>query len=568
MASSNKSDPRSIHRRAQAALGQIECDTILKNVNYLDVFSCDWRQGDIAIIDGTIVGIEPGLKGSREFDCKDRFIVPGFVDAHVHIESSLVLPFHFQSLVLPHGTTTAICDPHEIANVKGVTGIQYFLGNAAQMDMNLWVMLSSCVPTSHLETNGGGEIDSTLLTSLIQHPNALGLAEILNIPGFLNGDREILKKISDFSQERIDGHCLGLRGQTLSAFATAGISSCHESSEVDEAREKLSKGMAVWIREGSVAKNVHDLGPLLELANSTSIGFCTDDRGLLDIMSEGHIDYLVRETINMGAASPEVVYRSASWTAARHYGLDMGHHRIGAIAPGYQADFVFLGDYNTVAIDKVMKAGRFIDEIEKKNPVAYKENTIRTIIPEAKDLEGPNGLVHVIEIEEKKIITGRSIKAHDTKGVAHLSVLERYGKKSKPANAYVSGFGENFRGAMASSVSHDSHNLIVVGDRTEDMRIALSAITETGGGFCVVQNGKVLARLPLPFGGLMSNENPEIVRLALIDLAKASQAVGCALSEPFLQLGLLSQPLVPALKLTDKGLVDVAQFKIINVRAS
>jgi adenine deaminase len=537
-------------------------------VNYLDVFSCDWRQGDISIIDGTIVGLEPGLKGAREFDCKDRFVVPGFIDAHVHIESSLLLPFHFQSLVLPHGTTTAICDPHEIAHVKGVTGIQYFLGNAAQMEMNLWVMLSSCVPTSHLETNGGGEIDSTLLTSLIQHPNALGLAEITNIPGFLNGDREILKKISDFSQNRIDGHCLGLRGQPLSAFATAGISSCHESSEIDEAREKLSKGMAIWIREGSVAKDVHNLGPLLELANSTSIGFCTDDRGLLDIMNEGHIDYLVRETINMGAASPEVVYRSASWTAARHYGLDIGHNRIGAIAPGYQADLILLGDYNTVAIDKVMKAGRFVDEIEKKNPVAYKENTVRTILPENKDLEGPSGLVHVIEIEEKKIVTGRSVKSHDTKGVARLSVLERYGKKSKPANAYVSGFGESFRGAIASSVSHDSHNLIVVGDQTEDMRIALAAITETGGGFAVVQKGKVLARLPLPFGGLMSNENPETIRAGLLELLRAGQAVGCALADPFLQLGLLSQPLVPALKLTDKGLVDVAESKIIGVRAS
>jgi adenine deaminase len=568
MASSNKSDPRSIHRRTQAALGQLECDTILKNVNYLDVFSCDWRQGDISIIDGTIVGLESGLKGSREFDCKDRYVVPGFVDAHVHIESSFLLPFHFQSLVLPRGTTTAICNPTEIANVKGVTGIQYFLGNAAQMDMNLWVMLSSCVPLSHLETNGGGEIDSTLLTSLAEHPNALGLGEITNLPAFLNGDREILKKISDFSRRRIDGNCKDLRGSELSALATAGISSCHESSNVDEAREKLSKGMNVWIREGTLSKNVHELGPLLELTNSTSIGFCTDDRGLLDIMSEGHIDYLVRETINMGAASPEVVFRSASWTAARHYGLDIGHHRIGAIAPGYQADLIVLGDFNTVAIEKVIKAGRFVDEIEKKNPVAYKENTVRTIVPETKDLEGPHGNVHVIEIEEKTFLTGRSVKAHNDKGVARLSVLERYGKKSKPANAYVSGFGESFHGAMASSISHDSHNLIVVGDRTDDMKIALAAITETGGGFCVVQNGKVLSRLPLSFGGLMSNENPESVRLALLELAKASKAVGCALKDPFLQLSLLSQPIIPALKLTDKGLVDVAESKIIPVKAS
>lgn len=568
MSASRKSDPTSILKRIQAARGKLECDLILKNVNYLDVFTCVWRTGDVSIFDGTIVGVEAGLKAKRTIDAKGRTIVPGFIDAHVHIESSLLVPSHFQSAVLQRGTTTAICDPHELANVKGVSGIQYFLGSAAQMEMDLWVMLSSCVPSTTLETNGGGVIDSSELASLAKHPNALGLGEMMNVPGVLNGDHDVLKKIAHFNGKRIDGHCPLVRGQALSAYAVAGISSCHESSELEEANEKLGKGFAVWIREGSVAKDLHRLLPLVTLANSGSIGFCTDDRNPFDIMSEGHIDYMVREAIKKGAA-PEVAFRCASLSAARHYGLDRLEQRVGAIAPGFQADMVMLADVKSVSIDKVLKAGRFVDEIEARaSSASYKENSIRAVMPQPQDLEGPTGQVHVIEIEEQKIITKRSVKAHDARGVAKLSVLERYGKKSKPANAYVSGFGEKLRGAIASSVGHDSHNLIVVGDKTEDMKVALAALVETGGGFCVAQDGKVLARLALPFGGLMSNDDARTVHGSLMELKKASRAIGCPLNEPFLQLAFLSLPVIPSLKLTDKGLVDVAEAKIIDVRSS
>jgi adenine deaminase len=295
----------SLKKKIDAAQGRTPCDLILKNVTYLDVFSCTWKRGDISIVDGTIVGVDPGLKAHREVNAQGQWVVPGFIDAHVHLESSMMTPRYFQEAVLPHGTTTAVCDPHELANVMGVSGIQYFLDSAENMDLSLWVMLSSCVPATHMETNGAGTIGPEKLISLKNHPKALGLAEMMNVPGVLNGDSEVLKKIQGFEDRPLDGHCPLLRGHQLSAYATAGISSCHESSELEEAREKLSKGISVWIREGSVAKDLKALAPLLTLATSTSLGFCTDDRNPLDIAHEGHLDHLIRSAIRYGV-SPEV----------------------------------------------------------------------------------------------------------------------------------------------------------------------------------------------------------------------------------------------------------------------
>lgn len=557
-----------LQRRIDAAQGRIVCDWVLRGVYYLDVFSCEWREGDIAILDGAIVGVEPGLKGKREMNGRAggrrRWLVPGFVDAHVHVESSLLIPRHFEAAVLPRGTTTAICDPHELSNVQGVEGIKYFLDEATRLSLDLRVMLSSCVPATHMETNGGGEIPARALLPLASHPQALGLAEMMNVPGVLYKDDTVLEKLEAFSSGVIDGHCPLVSGQALSAYAAAGISSCHESSRLDEAAEKLRKGISVWIREGSVAKDLRALAPLLTLATSTSIGFCTDDRNPLDIAHEGHIDHLVRGAIACGVA-PEVAYRAASWSVARHYGL----RRTGAIAPGYAADLVVLGDEKTCAIENVFKAGIPVEEIVRagaglERPFA---NSVRAAIPEAADLEGPAGPVHVIGVEPGKILTTRSVQPHDAPGVARLSVLERYGHGSRPANGYVSGFGSSFRGAIASSVGHDSHNLIVVGSQTSDMRAALGVLIGSGGGFCVVRDGAVLAHLPLPFGGLMSDREPKAIERSLGELRAASRAVQCELPEPFLQLAFLSLPVIPSLKLTDKGLVDVDQFKIIDVRA-
>ena len=557
-----------LQRRIDAAQGRIDCDLILTQATYLDVFSCEWRTGDVAIIDGVIVATESGLRAKRTQDCRGKWIVPGFVDAHVHVESSMMTPSYFEEAVLSRGTTSVMCDPHELANVMGLPGIQYFLDASETLLLDMWVMLSSCVPATHMETNGGGTITASELVSLAPHSRALGLAEMMNMPGVTHADPEVLKKIATFADGPMDGHCPLLKGQALSAYAATGISSCHESSELQEAQEKLTKGMSVWIREGSVAKDLKTLSPLLTLATSTSVGFCTDDRNPLDIAQEGHIDHLIRGAIHYGVA-PEVAYRSASWSPARHYGLASGRRRVGAIAPSYQADLVILDDVRSCAVGQVIKNGIWVSErVGQSQAVTEFKNSIRAVIPESVDLEGPQGLVHVIGIQEGKIITDHRIKKSDAPGISKLTVLERYGKKSKPANGYVEGFGENFKGAIASSVGHDSHNLIAVGQNTADMRTALAALAEVGGGFCVVQNGNLLARLALPFAGLMSHLDPVRLKSELENLKKASQSIGCALQEPFLQLAFLSLPVIPSLKLTDRGLVDVELFQIIDVRAS
>lgn len=556
-----------ISRRVDAAMGRIPCDTLFKNATFLDVFSCEWRKGDIAVIDGTIVALDTGLKAKREWDLAGASVVPGFIDAHVHIESSCLIPSHFESVVLPKGTTTAVCDPHELANVCGVEGIRYFLDSAEQMKLDLRVMLSSCVPATHMETNGGGTLSVQDLAPLASHSKTLGLAEMMNVPGVLHSDSEVIQKLVHFSQSNIDGHCPLLKGRELSAYASTGVTTCHESSQFEEAKEKLIKGMKLWIREGSVAKDLKALIPLLTLATSTSVGFCTDDRNPLDIAHEGHLDHLIRSAIKSGV-SQEVAYRTASWSVARHYGLDRGSFRKGALAPGYVADLVVLEDREKCLISEVWIQGQSVREVASSpNIKSNARQTVRAQVPEVSELKGPEGRVHIIVVNPGKILTDREVGNSKEKGIAHLTVLERYGKGSRPANGYVRGFGENFQGAIASSVGHDSHNLIVVGSDLSDMQVALKSLIESQGGFVVVKNKSVLAQLALPLGGLMSEASPKEVELALLKLRQASQQIGCALPEPFLQLAFLSLPVIPSLKLTDQGLVDVDQFKIISVSA-
>lgn len=559
--------------RILAAQGKIPCDLVLENARWLDVFTGQFREGHIAVLGGVVVGTGPdaALPAKERVDLAGQSVVPGFVDAHVHLESSLMTPENFQACVLPRGTTTAVCDPHELANVLGTRGIRYFLEASETLGLSLKVMLSSCVPATTFETNGGGALGATDLSSLASHPNALGLAEVMNVPGVLLGLPDMMEKLEAFEGRPIDGHCPLLRGQGLSAYAAAGITSCHESSELAEAREKLSKGIAVWIREGSVAKDLDALLPILDMASSTSVGFCTDDRNPLDIAREGHVDHLVRTAIRRGVP-PEVVFRAASYGVAMHYGLaSHGLHRIGAIAPGYVADLVVLGDVASCAISRVYKAGRPAEEIVASTVAVTREatgNTVLCTIPEAIDLEGPSGRVHVIGVREGRILTDRSVESSDAPGIARLSVLERHGHGRKPSNGYVRGFGDHFSGAIASSVGHDSHNLVVVGTDTLDMKVALAALADAGGGFVVVKGGEVRAMLALPEGGLMSTKSPKELEAALVDLHAASRSVGCALPEPFLQLAFLSLPVIPSLKLTDHGLMDVDAFQLIPVRAA
>jgi adenine deaminase len=560
---------RKLSARIDAALGKSPADLVLKNVRYLDVFRCHWREGDIAVQDGVVVGVDAGYRGKREWDASGKTLVPGFIDAHVHLESSLMAPGEFQRSVLRCGTTTAVCDPHELANVMGVPGIEYFLRASETLALDLRVMLSSCVPATHLETNGGGVLHASDLHPLRAHPQALGLAEMMNFPGVLGSDPSVLEKIAAFENGPMDGHAPLLRGKELSAYASCGISSCHESSEEDEAAEKLAKGIAVWIREGSVAKDLDRLIPLLTAETSGSLGFCTDDRNPLDILDEGHIDHLVRMAIRRGT-KPEWAFRAASWSVARHYGLDRGPNRQGAIAPGYRADFVLLSDVESVAIAEVFRGGIPVSEMDftAVGKSTNTGNSIRTDEIAAESLRAPVGRVHVIEAEHGRILTGRSVRDSRDRGVARLAVKERYGRGQAPATGYVAGFGESLTGAIASSVGHDSHNLIAVGSNERDMAVAMNALRDSGGGFCVVRDGTVVSSLALPFGGLMTSASAEKIRTQLRDLKAASRSIGCALPEPFLQLAFLSLPVIPSLKLTDRGLVDVDRFEIIGVSAS
>ncbi len=475
-----------------------------------------------------------------------------------------MIPAHFEQTVLPRGTTTAICDPHELTNVHGVAALEYFLTWSDILSLDMRVMLSSCVPSTDLETNGAGVVGSAALRSFQSHPKVLGLAEMMNVPGVLNHDPNVFEKLSDFQGYRIDGHAPLLKGAELSAYLSTGISSCHESTEAEEAREKLAKGIAVWIREGSVAKDLGTLAPLLNAANSPMMGFCSDDRNPADILREGHIDHLLRQAIKLGIPS-EIVFRAASWSVARHYGMTGK----GGIAPGYEADLVLLRDKESVSIENVFRRGLMVGELayEQKVDTIF-GNSMKVTVPEEKELQGPGGKVHVIGVRPGKILTEHLVENSSATGVARLTVLERHGHGGRPANGYVRGFGAQFKGAIASSVGHDSHNLIVVGSDIADMRVALKTLIESGGGFAVAKNKKVLAQLSLPVGGLMSRAQPKDIQRGLESLYEASRSIGCELDEPFLQLAFLSLPVIPHLKLTDKGLVDVDRFQLISVDAT
>lgn len=556
---------KTLERRINAALGKIPCDGVIKGAYVFDVFSGRWIHSDIGWIDGFIAGVDLSIQGKREFSGKGKWVVPGFIDAHVHLESSLMTPTSFEQAVLPKGTTTAICDPHELANVLGVKGIEYFLNEAVLLNMNLRVMLSSCVPATHLETNGGGVIGVKDLLPMKTHPKALGLAEMMNFPGVLSKDPEIIEKLLNFIDTPIDGHCPQLTGKNLSAYASTGISSCHESSELDEAHEKMTKGVSVWIREGSVAKDLNNLISLLNPMSSSVMGFCTDDRNPLDIIEEGHVDFLVRKAISK-KISPEAVLRASSWSVANHYSLNRGPNRVGALAPGYRADLILLDDLNSLSLGPVFKSGVLVSEIGySKSAFVRAPNTIMATLPEVSDLKAPKGQVRVIGVQPGKILTDSLVMNSSDKGVSRLTVLERHGRRTKPSNGYVYGFGEDFKGAFASSVGHDSHNLIVVAQDLDSMRTALRALIDSGGGFVVAHSDKVLSHLPLPFAGLMSLQSNDLIHSQLKDLKLAAQSLGCVLHEPFLQLAFLSLPVIPALKLTDQGLVDVNRFKFISV---
>jgi adenine deaminase len=552
--------------------GVQQADLVVKGGRIFDLVTGDLSVGDIAICGDRIVGTGGSYRGAREIDASGKVVVPGFIDTHFHIESSLVTPGEFDRCVLPRGVTTGICDPHEIANVLGVEGIQYFLDWSLQTAMDLRINLSSCVPATHLETSGA-RLEAEDIVPLAGHPKVIGLAEVMNYPGVLAGDPGMLAKLAAFQGGHIDGHAPLVRGRDLDGYCAAGIRTDHETTSAEEGREKLSKGMTVLVREGSVSKDLHALAPLITPDHAPFMAFCTDDRNPLDIAEQGHLDYAIRTAISLGAR-PLDAYRMASISAARAFGL----RDRGLVAPGWRADLVLLDDLEGCAVSSVISAGRFVDGALFAArgfvaPVGRRSVKARRVTAADFAIRWPTPTTPVIGV-----LPGRIITEHLTRTLPHadghlavdlaqdvikVAVIERHGRGGSIGLGFVNGFGLK-RGAIASSIGHDSHNICVVGADEADMALAANRLGEIEGGFVVAEGGRVLAELPLAVAGLMSLADHETVHRQLVPLRAAAHGLGVTLPEPFLQVAFLPLPVIPHLKLTDKGLVDVDRFALVT----
>ncbi len=566
--------PQTLARRIAAGAGEERADLVIANARLYCLVTGALVETDIAIVGDMIVGTHGRYEGARRIDAQGRIAVPGFIDTHLHVESSLVTPFEFERCVLPHGVTTAICDPHEIANVLGADGIRYFLAASMRMVMDLRVNLSSCVPATHLET-AGAALGAADLVALKDHPKVIGLAEFMNFPGVIGRDPGCLDKLAAFSDRHIDGHAPLLRGMKLNAYLAAGILTDHETTTAEEAREKLAKGMHILIREGSVSKDLHALMELIDRDASPFLAFCTDDRNPLDIAEEGHLDHMIRTAIAHGR-DPLAVYRTATISAARAFGL----RDRGFLAPGRRADVALLDSLEECRVALTIAGGRVADDeafAAREIVPAVGHGSVKSRRMTAADFAATAGgdETPVIGVIPGKIITehlkralprigegGEHLGVDPAQDVVKVSVIERHGRHNGVATGFVHGFGMQ-RGAIASSVGHDSHNLCVVGADEASMAAAANRLIELGGGFCVADGGEVKAQLALPVAGLMSEASFEEVHDALVGLRAAARAIGVTLPEPFLQVAFLTLPVIPHLKITDRGMVDVDRFELI-----
>jgi adenine deaminase len=561
-----------MERLIDQGTGREPADIVLKGGQFFDLVTGELVASDIAICGDRIVGTCGTYTGRTEIDITGRIVVPGFIDTHLHIESSLVTPHEFDRCVLPYGITTVVCDPHEIANVLGTEGIQFFLDSAMQTIMDIRVQLSSCVPATHLETSGA-DLPVERLLPFRDHPKVIGLAEFMNFPGVIHKDPVCLAKLEAFQGGHIDGHAPLLLGNDLNGYLSTGIRTEHECTTAEEALEKIRKGMHILIREGSVSKDLLALLPIMTERLSPFLALCTDDRNPLDIAEQGHLDYMIRTAIAHGRA-PLAVYRAASISAAKAFGLSDR----GLVAPGWRADLVVIDTLENCKAEMVFSAGRRVDDAlfatrAAVEPVGLDSVKARPVeaahfaVP-ATDAETP-----VIGVLPGKIITehrryrlpakGNQTTVDLAQDIIKVAVIERHGKNGNHANGFVQGFGLK-KGAIASTVGHDSHNICVVGVDEDDMARAANRLSEIKGGFVVVENGVVTGEIALPVAGLMSLEPYESVRDTLHHLRQAAFALGATLEEPFLQLAFLPLPVIPHLKISDRGMVDVDRFMLIG----
>ncbi|WP_417720217.1 adenine deaminase [Salipiger sp.] len=560
-----------LEQRIAQGRGDEAADLVLRGGRVFDLVTGALLEGDVAICGDTIVGVFDRYEGRRILDVSDLILVPGFIDTHLHIESSLVTPFEFDRCVTPRGVTTAICDPHEIANVIGAEGIRYFQEASRHSLMDIRVQLSSCVPSTHMET-AGATLSAEDLAELMGHPSGIGLAEFMNYPGVIHRDPEAMKKLRLFEGGHVDGHCPLLSGRDLNAYVAAGIRTEHEATSAPEALEKLRKGMRVLIREGSVSKDLRALQPLLDERTSPYMCLCTDDRNPLDIDEHGHLDYMIRTLIALGTP-PLAAYRAASLSAAEAFGL--GDR--GMIAPGKRADIVAVDSLEGCHAAMVLAGGVVVDDAAfaargTVAPVGRQSVRAPRVMAESFRSTGNREETDVIGIREGKILTDHlherieirdGDKAPDpARDLVRIAVVERHGRNGNIATGFVKGFGLT-AGAIASTVCHDHHNIACVGVSYGDMAVAANRLGEIEGGFVVVRDGEVLAELALPVAGLMSLSPFEEVRDRLVELRAAARGLGVSLEEPFLQLAFLALPVIPSLKITDRGMVDVLRFEII-----
>lgn len=560
------------HKLSQIALHERKAELVLRNAMIADVFTDEIRRADIAVADGYIAAVGGSYEGTEEIDLNGKYVLPGFMDAHLHLESTMVTPNELITAAVLCGTTTFIVDPHEAANVSGTEGIDYILDQTEHSPANVFVMMPSCVPATEYDDNGC-LLTAEKMAPYLSSPRILGLGEVMNAPGVIHGDRQLHKKLELFSGRILDGHAPYLPDDELTAYALAGIRTDHEASDFDYALEEIRRGIHVHIREGSAAHNLETLinGILAHDLPCENFSFCTDDKHIEDILRQGHINYNVRRAVELGL-SPMAAIKMATINTARCYGLK----ELGAVAPGYQADLIVTDDLSSFRILSVYHKGRLIDPSVRPETAACPDslkNTVhvRPLSSDAFRLSITKEEVPVIRLNASQITTSK-IACHLPKtdnylpqdGFNKIAAVERHKATGKTGVGICTGY--NIRnGAIASSVSHDSHNIIVIGDNDADMLLAVSEIIRVQGGYTLVSRGKVLGTLPLPVMGLMSDAGFETVNRTLGQMIAEAHRLGIPDEvEPFITLSFLALPVIPEIRITPRGVLDTVSFEFLS----
>ena len=554
----------------EVATGRKKADLVLKNATYVNVFSNELCQGDIAVAKGQIVGMG-SYEGETEVDVSGKIVCPGFIDAHIHLESSLVSPKEFAKAVIPHGTTTVITDPHEITNVMGTDGIDYMLQATEKLPIDVRFMLPSCVPATPLD-EAGANLDYRAIDSFYDHPRVQGLAEMMNFVGVINGDTEVISKIvaAQAHHKKIDGHAPGIEGTDLAAYIAAGVYSDHECSDMEDAMRKLRNGQFIMVRDGTAARNLEALADLLKQPYYDRCMFCTDDKHPIDLLEKGHIDYIIKKAISYGV-DPIVAVKTACHNPARYFALN----NRGAIAPGYLADFAIIDNFENFNVEMVFKKGVLTCKNGEVQAFAAPEideylanrahDTFHVAHLTAADFhdERPRGVIGLVPGEIVSTDNGYADSVDMTKDILKIAVIERHKNTHHIGLGYIQGYGLK-SGAVATSISHDSHNIIVVGTNEEDMAFAANRIVENRGGITVVEGGLVLGEVVLEIAGLMSDDSLVTVNNKLETAKEQAFRLGVSRGiDPFMTLSFMSLPVIPTLRLTTRGVIDVIKQQYI-----